>query len=186
MDGNLQLKTVSELKELLKNQNLPVSGKKQDLIDRLIANKPRQSKTYDTYLDLLPGDIQRELLKYRLENEPNNKVFVSLLTDRDIIYNFTDKPSYFTKTKTTFKRFFLENNLSVEIEKHGTTGRFKIGQLPIIEDNILQKLILLLTKEIRSSFEIINTKLKKYNNKWRIISYWNRTDLRTFEFIKID
>ena len=39
-EASLSAKTVAELKVLLAEQSLPVSGKKSELVDRLLASSP--------------------------------------------------------------------------------------------------------------------------------------------------
>lgn len=42
--------TVKQLREKLKEKNLPVSGKKADLIERLTKSSPRDTKTNDVWI----------------------------------------------------------------------------------------------------------------------------------------
>lgn len=184
MESPLQLKTILELKQILKSKNLPITGKKNELIERINKNQPIKSKNYETYFDLLPSDLNKEIEKYRIENDNNRKALNELLTNKISIYNFLFKISYFTKTKTTFKKFFLGNNLDIEIVKQEKGGKFVINKLPIISDSLLQELIMILIRSIKSSFEYINTILKNNKVEMRMVSYWQPQIGRTFEFIK--
>lgn len=184
--GELQLKIVAELKLILKNQNLPVSGNKQQLVNRILEHQPRKQKTYENYLDLLPGDITRELDKYRLLNEPNNKALASLLNFQISTYNFIYKVSYFKSSKTSFKKFFLANNFNIEITTTNRgTGKFIIKELPIISNKILQDLIFLMIDKIKTSYEVINQILKDSGCNFRIVGYWIHGAGRQFEIINI-
>lgn len=61
---DLEAMTVAELKILLSNLALPVSGKKADLIDRILQNQdPRSSKKIRLLLRLMEGKIERQLMK---------------------------------------------------------------------------------------------------------------------------
>lgn len=184
MDGNLQLKNVKELKEILKSKNLPTSGKKEELINRLINNQDKKVKTYDTFLDLLPGDIHRELNVYRLKNEPNNKALVELLTSNSSIFHFANKVSYFTKNKTSFKKFFLQHNLNIKAEKYNRGGKFIIGELPIIDNKLLQDLIFLMMGKINTSFQVVNQILKNNQCNFRLVAYWNPKDKTYYEIMR--
>lgn len=84
--GELLLKSVVELKQILRNRQLKVSGSKLELVDRILndqssSNIKPTAKSDKNYFDYLPKDINKMVNKYRMENEPNNKIAYSLLGD---------------------------------------------------------------------------------------------------------
>lgn len=96
-EKELQGKKISQLKQILKNKQLKISGNKDDLIKRILDNQPTTirptQKDIDSYFNLLPTDINKMINKYRIENESNNQVAKALLNyvadnfnwDKDLI-----------------------------------------------------------------------------------------------------
>lgn len=70
---DLESKKLDELKIIARNLQLPTSGRKQELINRILNNQ-------QTYLKLLPKDILNIVDEYQIYNNRNNQFLLLLLT----------------------------------------------------------------------------------------------------------
>ena len=73
---------VDDLKNLLRENNLKLSGKKSELIDRLIENKINPIIDSETKNDL---DLKEEIIRKNLNYINHNKELINSLLDEDLI-----------------------------------------------------------------------------------------------------
>jgi hypothetical protein len=82
----LEKSKVAELKQILKNRDLAASGKKNELVERILKEQSSMRgkespslREEGSYFSLLPSDITKIVSKYQVENEPNNLIVRELL-----------------------------------------------------------------------------------------------------------
>lgn len=193
----LEKRTVNDLREILVDRDLPISGRKDELIDRILAFQNEKKEIIEqSYFNLLPSDIRNIAEEYRLANEPNNKVFVTILKKLEEL-----SIGEFRKVEEVvdvFNEFFRDYNLPIKLiytqmsavippafreESETTPWTFKIGKLPFITDEILIDFLylIIITKRMESSF--INSLLYKYNINIRIsIFYLDEEDNKEIHY----
>lgn len=149
----LQTRKLNELKSIAKDLNLKSSGRKEELINRIL-----QSQT--TYFELLPKDITNIVEEYQIYNSKNNQFLLLLLNilkwsrirgakfranpppDKikpyiDYIYQFA------TADLDKLNRFFEDNDIDVKFipednqSKVSNFSTILIGKIPLIDDDLL-------------------------------------------------
>lgn len=178
----LQKKNVLELKNILKNKQLKSSGKKEDLIERILNDQPKFSEPANlkgnTYFDILPSDIINLLNNYRAENNPNNKIVFKLLDNLDLR---VDKEKFNNSlSKLNIPMELIQNKEKKEIieemRKNNTPYfqmlpfynlpqyRAKINNMIIITNEMLIEVLLLLLSHNHNIYDKINGVLNEHNS----------------------
>lgn len=186
----LQKKTKPYLEIILGKLNLKTTGRKADLIDRIlstqITSKPTRLTDLDkSYLNLLPGDLKRLVDEYRAENEPNNQILLNILRQLELSSwgygTYTENHSLFKLINQFFKASDLPITLNFipgltlygrvkDMNDPRTPWMFKIGRLPLISDDILVDFIIfLLSHKYNIRSDTINGILYEYESELRVI-----------------
>lgn len=182
----LKIKKLTELKEILKSRGLTQTGKKEELIDKILNDQPiliKEKPKFDgTFLDILPQDIRGMVGKYRVENEPNNKVSIELINEASEYFRSLEEQETMNKLLERIGIPFKiminkkKEELIKQANKEGKNlGGFHVHQyftengiydLPdreiilieniIITDEMLTELIMLLLSRAKINYEFIN------------------------------
>lgn len=173
--SELEIKKIPELKQILKNRELKATGKKEELIQRILDNQSQNIiPISQTYLDILPGDIKGMVGKYRLENDPNYKVVIALfdlLNDNDIRLRI--KRGQFNSIDKIVKeinKIFDPYNIDVKYENNKLMIAGKIDYIP--DDLILDFIVYLIDKRRYGS--ILNEIMEETNYPIRVIKSLNK------------
>lgn len=178
----LDNKIIPQLRDILKNMGLKVSGKKEELIDRILTNQPKEQSTIGgDYISLLPKDITNMVQQYRIENNPNNLMIKNLLDD----ININLKISIITHKKE-LEKIGVPVNIIVQPKDEDYGVKIDYSNLPLISDRTAGDFLYFLVQNGVPE-ELLNYKLKKYDTEYRIIifskpGYKNATD---FDIMKV-
>lgn len=188
----LEKKKIQELKDILANRDLKKTGKKDELIDRIlnsqISSKPTKLTTDQSYFNLLPSDIREMVNDYRAGSEENNKILREILRQLEkssygegmgvnspsleILQQLFQDLNLDIKTKYTLDlvHYYGGRPRLVDINDPRTPWTFKIGRLPPITDEILVDLIsVILTHRLKISIENINQILREHGSNIRVV-----------------
>lgn len=115
---NLEAKKLPELKQIAKNLGLKTSGKKADIINNILNHQSKPIKSNASYFDLLPGDINKMVNKYQIENDTNKKVleyllYETLTAETLLDYRRTEKSREERHKK--LEKIFRDNGLEIYI-----------------------------------------------------------------------
>lgn len=170
-EKELNKKTVSQLKDILRNKGLKLSGNKQELIERILNNQTisKPSPNRNSYFDILPKDITNIVEDYRVKNNLNNLLVEIILNNNQI--------------RNGLKGTWSTDYLNEEIEKQtGLLIKFKttriddldlkmqidIGKLPFITDDIFVKFLIFIQQHISGNWDL-NRILLEHNSPFRVI-----------------
>lgn len=192
--SDLEKKKMDELKSILKEKNLKITGNKPDLIDRIL-NSQR------TYLELLPKDLSNLVEDYRVENNLNNKVLTEYLNlikwksigtnnpqikkDIDLYLDLINERRKDDFNAYRLNKFFKDRNLNIkfieeEIEKYRRElVDIKIGKLPLISDELMAEILLKLVENAGSVKSILIDSLNLFlydNNASFILASLKKND----------
>lgn len=175
----LEKKTLKELKDIGRNLNLSISGKKADLIDRILTNQ-------QTYFELLPRDVLNMVEEYKITNNPNNKFLLFLLNsmkeDSEIEklvwsgkisrYSVERKiwqnSSNVLRDENFINQFFKSHDLDIKftgIKRYSNYNEILnvgFGRLPLIDDKLMAEILLMLAKN-GQYISTLNTSLYRQN-----------------------
>lgn len=158
----LENKTIIVLRLILKNKNLKQSGRKDELIERILDNQKSSN-----YFDILPKDILNIVSTYQIENNPNN------LLVKEILNSENNRKYIFAVPSFDFKSFNLrlqETLLDIKMRKIGNLIEIIYGKLSIITDEQTKSFLLNLIKSGYDAAEL-NNELYHLNSNYRIIIY---------------
>lgn len=184
----LDNKNTPQLKDILKNMKLKVSGRKEELIERILTNQPKETiqPISGDYLSLLPKDITNIVQRYRIESNSNNVMIKNLLDDEEVRWRLT-RGIGILKVKQELEKLGIPIKIVFEDEEdYSTIKEIEYSEMPLISDRIASNFLYFLIQKGMPE-ELLNTKLKKYNANYRIIifkklGYKNATD---FEIMKV-
>lgn len=165
-------KRVNELKEILKNLNLSTSGKKIDLVNRILTSQQtylellsKSVPIYEgsDYFSLLPKDILNIVEKYQIENDINRKILEYLLYD-----NLTAPKILTGKNKKVLENIFKKYNLDISIlpQQGNTPFVFQWGNVKIVPDDVIRELFPIFCK----ASPWVTEKLIEFGSKFRWVS----------------
>lgn len=169
----LKSKRLDELKNISRNLNLKVTGRKEELIERILENQV-------TYFDILPLDINRIINRYQIENDINRKILQYLLFET---YSIIDMLSYrgiphlerkITELNNLFKKYNLDvqmvpreksTNIDPRYKRMPTAYVVEWGDVGLVSDEVILNMLPLF---ISDEPEDINENLSKLGSKFRI------------------
>lgn len=155
----LDSKKMNELKEILKNKNLKISGKKEELIDRILRSQ-LPIEIDKTYFNLLPLDVQSEINELR-NKEGNIALFIYILNKQIEKVNyllegkeidgwlfesmgFKSKRDFIKHQLGELNKFFKKTGLPINVYFEDIIKTNKSKNIILIDDKILIKFIYLL------------------------------------------
>jgi hypothetical protein len=137
----LESKNLIELRIIAENNGLKISGKKQELIDRILNNQRT------TYFNLLPPDIRKELVIYKQYAELNYEILMyiyEMFLERTEINDEKDAEKYADEINNIFKKHNSKSRIGIIIIFHNTEGEpvFSYNIDGNRKDNISDQLLL--------------------------------------------
>lgn len=171
----LEKLTIPSLKNILSNKNLKVSGKKEELINRILQPQI-------TYFDILPGDIKRELDYYQGETNIYNQ-FIRSLNE-----SFENMLMKWPEEIESFNRLFKEKNLDIKAENIDGKIKVTMGRLKNIEEDTFIDILMFILKPAHISIlpnviQQLNGFLKTDSIPLRIVQ-WQLENKTGIEIIK--
>lgn len=177
-ERELSKKNIPDLKEILRKENLKVSGRKEELIQRILANQKEEEKEElqsHGYFGLLPKDVKGVISQYQIRNNPNNILFKDLFRNDyfnlDLFYNV---PGIEIDVKSeTFKQDLVNLGIKTEIKFEKITGNYPVihinlDKLPLITDKIMAR-FLLLCMDYKFEAKKLNDIIEHLKSDYRII-----------------
>jgi hypothetical protein len=176
----LQKKKVIELKEILANRRLKVTGKKDELIDRILQDQPSISvapslksaaTSQKTYFDILPQDILNMVDEYRASNEVNNKIAKNIIHNVVIGWGYRGNEINKIIERIGLPFEVIKNYETVKSEGYEYIPPWKIvitKSKIVTEDMLIELIFAVIAREY--NWASINSILARYNSDLRIES----------------
>lgn len=171
----LEQKKLVVLKEIARNDGLPTSGKKSDLIERIL--------TQQTYFELLPKDVLNIVNKYEIENNENNILL------KKILLEYFNNERFYNITQSDVNKIFDDYNLNINYNQRFKSIKFE--DVPFITDytftEVLSNILRLISNRTASNYfvHLLNNIFQNNNSKWRIVQGTKNIEIGKIEISKI-
>lgn len=198
--NELENKKLPELKEIAKQLQVKATGKKADIIDNILNGKLQITKpTTKSYFDLLPGDINKMVNKYQLENDINKKILEYLLYDTLAVVDILD---YARTSKSRedrhekLEKIFKDNGLEIYIVLRKNVKNphpsiynyslfvFEYGNPGPVSDLAIKNILPIFSYD---DIDQLNFKLQQLKSKFRIVVIPGKNGKgREYELVEIN
>lgn len=165
-ERELQRKTIPDLKDILRDKGLKISGKKDELIERILQNQTIEEKEQLPnvgYFSLLPKDIKGLVSEYQVRNNENNILFEKLFTNillNSFLFN--------TSNQDRMKKQFSSIGIDTDVKYKNKKVEIDFNKIPLLSDKDMKNVLSLLINDPLSPREL-NDILKYIDSNYRIV-----------------
>lgn len=191
---NLENKKLNELKDIARNLQLTSSGRKREIVDRILESQ-------HNYFQLLPKDVLNIVEDYKIYNSKNNQFLLLLLdilkwsksrkeSTRELppelqkysllIYSFRHNGNWIDKWIADINKIFVKNNIDVEFIpniKDKSKFTIKIGKIPLITDDMMADILMAFSQHPFGD-ENLNLILYEEDMNFGVVKFFMKSDYK--------